>query len=210
MTDKAKRAISLVVYILFGLAAGLYATVYLGAEFHADWAVNLKQYLEERWDIVLGGGTFAALFSLFRFFKVIKAKNDFSLDEVKKIGRNIGGVISTLTGTITELKEQSNSITKTIEEIKGIKETVGSFKEQMDVITDLLLLQTEKTSSDQTMAQIRLAYRQGKFLDRIKQLESIAAEEIGEEKQETERLITSAKSTVKQEIAKDIKRLKRI
>ena len=210
MTDKAKRAISLVVYILFGLAAGLYATVYLAAEFHVDWAVNLKQYLEERWDIVLGGGTFAALFSLFRFFKVIKAKNDFSLDEVKKIGRNIGGVISTLTGAITELKEQSNSITKTIEEIKGIKETVGSFKEQMDVITDLLLLQTEKTSSDQTMAQIRLAYRQGKFLDRIKQLESIAAEEIGEEKQETERLITSAKSTVKQEIAKDIKRLKRI
>ena len=119
-------------------------------------------------------------------------------------------MISTLTGAITELKEQSNSITKTIEEIKGIKETVGSFKEQMDVITDLLLLQTEKTSSDQTMAQIRLAYRQGKFLDRIKQLESIAAEEIGEEKQETERLITSAKSTVKQEIAKDIKRLKRI
>jgi hypothetical protein len=210
MTDKAKRAISLVVYILFGLAAGLYATVYLAAEFHVDWAVNLKQYLEERWDIVLGGGTFAALFSLFRFFKVIKAKNDFSLDEVKRIGRNIGGVISTLTGAITELKEHSNSITKTIEEIKGIKETVGSFKEQMDVITDLLLLQTEKTSSDQTMAQIRLAYRQGKFLDRIKQLESIAAEEIGEEKQETERLITSAKSTVKQEIAKDIKRLKRI
>lgn len=210
MTDKAKKAISLVVYILFGLAAGLYATVYLGAEFHADWAVNLKLYLEQRWDFVLGGGTFAALFSLFRFFKVIKAKNDFSLDEVKRIGRNIGGVIATLTGAITELKEQSNSITKTIEEIKGIKETVGSFKEQMDVITDLLLLQTEKTSSDQTMAQIRLAYRQGNFLNRIKQLEAIAAEELGEEKQETERLITSAKSTVKQEIAKEIKRLKRI
>lgn len=210
MTDKAKKAISLVVYILFALAAGLYATVYMCAEFNIDWALNLKLYLEQRWNIILGGGTFAALFSLFRFFKVIKAKNDFSLDEVKRIGGNIGGVIGTLTGAITELKGQSSTITKTIEEIKGIKETVGSFKEQMNVITDLLLLQTEKTSSDQTMAQIRLAYRQGKFLDRVKQLEAIAADELGEEKQETERLLVAAKGTVKQEIAKEIKRLKRI
>jgi hypothetical protein len=206
--NKTQQAIKYTVFIIMTLAVALFGTVFVFAEFGADWAISIIDWLNQKYGLILGGGTITALFALYRTAVTMTNNTGLSLNKTSKITDLFNGFlgkaeafftrftegISQLFENLTLLKSLIESVGTLTQNMGGIKKTVDGLGETMKFLYDVSLLQLAKTESDEYISSLKIAAMKPQLIERAAKLrELITDTTIAEaERAEASRVVASA------------------
>lgn len=218
MTNKIQTAIKYILYILIALGAGLYLVAYVGAEFGAEWALSIQNWLDTRWNVVLGAGTAGALLMVTRFASLMANNTGLSLNKTSKVTDLFGGFLTNAETLFTGLKDGITQLFDGMKEFKtiiatvavlakdmgGIKSTVEGLSESIKLIYDLNMYQLAKTETDEVLSSIKVASMKSQLIDRAAKVTALLTDNTvaEEDRAEAMRIVKSAKDVIREDMEK--------
>lgn len=212
--NKVQTVVKYVLYMVIAFCFGIYLVAYVGAEFGAEWALSIQNWLNSRWGIVLSSATTGALFMVVRFASMVANNSQLSLTKTSKVSDLFNGFLteakdsfssfkqgaSEFFGRLTEFKEVIETVKSLSKEMGGINKTVAKLEESVKLIYDLNMYQLAKTEPDEMLAEIKVAAMKSQLIDRAAKLSALLTDPtIAEaEREDAIRVVKSASETLRE------------